>query len=75
MRSQTLSDTIIAGAKYVSKSESPARFQVVAFKPSGRRIVVGNCPTHDAAESGAALLRRYSRPIGGDTIVQAVESA
>jgi hypothetical protein len=43
---------------------------VIAVKPSGKRVPVGSCPTQEAAESWAAMLRTFSLPLGGDAFVE-----
>ena len=59
-----------ASAQITSKSSSDCKWLVVAVKPSGVRVVVGSCPTAEAAESWAKMLRDLSLPIGGDALVE-----
>jgi hypothetical protein len=52
-------------------SANPTIFRVVAIKPNGRRVVCGTCPTREAAEDWAALIRKYARIAGGSACVEA----
>lgn len=51
-------------------SANSTAWRGIAVKPSGQRVPVGICPTQEAAESWAAMLRAFSRPLGGDALVE-----
>jgi hypothetical protein len=65
------SEAIVETEQQASAKPSTV-FRVAAIKPNGRRVICGTCPTREAAEDWAALIRKYARIAGGSACVEPV---